>query len=163
MTYAFTALQDILEKVDKLQELSVPTTFFRKIRDIVFIYKQVLQKFNIIENSIKEINEIKLKKSKSNLNLSKNPPSSGELKTLSEKTNNSLKTQIKEVKPLLDSANQKISEILNKELKNAAGNPNEEIKNLLNETQENIRLQYKVYTDLKVKFGDETVVSFGFF
>ena len=55
-------VQDILEKVDKLQELSVPTTFFRKIRDIVFIYKQVLQKFSIMENSIKEINEIKLKK-----------------------------------------------------------------------------------------------------
>ena len=77
------------------------------------------------------------------MNLSKNPPSSGELKTLSEKTNNSLKKQIKEVKTLLDSANQKITDILNKELKNATADATaDSIKTLLNETQEKISLEF---------------------
>ena len=134
---------------DKLEELkNIPNPIPGKINELVLSYKQILSKFNEIDNTIKATEE-KTKQS-GFLGLT-----SREVIKHSDKAKESIKKQISGVKPNIEYINKQVKALIDKE-------EYKTVKDSLNEIMRLFDQEFTSYDTKELKFG-EGGASFGFF
>jgi len=145
-TYSNPELKSLADKLEELK--NIPNPIPGKINELVLSYKQILSRFNDIDNTIKA------KEEKTRQSGFLGLTSREDIKH-SDKAKESIKKQISGVKPNIEYINKQVKALIDKE-------EYKTVKDSLNEIMRLFDQEFTSYDTKELKFG-EGGASFGFF